>query len=389
MMIPKETFCAAPWFSVQVSNTGRLAPCCKIKPKSKYSFKQLKEYFHSPELENLRQDLLTGVKNKGCTKCWRDEENGGDSLRLMSNRTLALHSKINLREQINKPTVSNIKSFDLTLGNLCNLKCVMCSPDESSQLLAEAELNPTLHKRYRAKFSQKDFDWPKGNDFVEWCGKHMPQAIHVQFSGGEPFIIPWIKDAIEAIPDEQKAKCVLHFTTNLTVLNQKLFESFKKFKQVWFSISVEGIHATHEYLRHGHSWQTLSNNIKSILTQKIENLILKINHVVQAPSYHSIMEMTEFFDLLEIEINPILLTDPKRFHISALTKEAKQDFLDKTKHYQGYNQNFIRFVRSVSQEYIDQDNELTKACIDDLSNLDAIRKNTHTNIIPEQNLRLC
>jgi MoaA/NifB/PqqE/SkfB family radical SAM enzyme len=388
MKITKQTFCTAPWFSVRVNNTGHLAPCCLIKQKKVHNFTQLEEYFHSPELNKLRQDLLQGVKNQACVKCWRDEDNGGDSLRLLSNRTLALHSKINLREQINEPKISNIKSFDLTLGNLCNLKCVMCSSDQSSQLLAEANLNPSLHKRYQAKFSQKDFDWPKGNDFVEWCSKHLPQAIHVQFSGGEPFILPWIHDAVNAIPDQQKSKCVLHFTTNLTVVNDKLLETFKKFKQVWLSVSVEGANATHEYLRYGHSWQTLSKNFKKLLAKKNDNLILKVNHVVQTPSYHSIIEMTRFFDSLNIEIRPILLADPKHFHISALAREAKQEFLDKTDDYKGHNQNFIQYVRSVSKEYIEQDHSLTHDCIEDLKSLDAVRGNDYKKVIPAGNLNM-
>ena len=102
----------------------------------------------------------------------------------------------------------------------------MCNPGESSQLLAEANLNPTLKNRYNKKYIQKDFDWPKGDDFVDWCNEHLPKAIHIKFTGGEPFIIPWIQTVLDKIPDEQKKKCILHFTTNLTIVNLGLFENF-------------------------------------------------------------------------------------------------------------------------------------------------------------------
>jgi len=387
MAFKKETFCLAPWYSIYLNSQGNISPCCKYK-NQKHSYKQIEEYFHCSDLNEVRQDLLNGIKNNNCDRCWKDEENGGDSLRLITNRTIGLHGGANLRDQIYDPKTSRIKSFDLTLGNLCNLKCVMCAPELSSQLLAEANINPKLQKRYGMIHSQKNFDWSRSNDFVEWCNRYLPESIHIKFTGGEPFLVPWIYDVISSIPDDQKTKCVLHFTTNLTIINHKLFEEFRKFKEVWISVSVEGTHKTHEYLRYGHSWEKLVSSFKSILSKKIDNLMLKVNHVVQAPSYHSIIDMTNFFDSLGIEIHPILLTNPKHYNILSLTKKSKQDFLDQTKNYSGYNLNFIKFVRSVSHKHIEQDNELTKDCIQDLSMLDSVRGNDYKKIIPEHNLKV-
>lgn len=388
MFINKDTFCVAPWYSIHVGSTGKLAPCCEFGV-SLHPYNHIQQYFESPELEQVRQDLLNGVRNANCSRCWKKEDNGADSLRLISNRTIGPNTNRPIMEQIKEPKLSDIKSFDLVLGNLCNLKCVMCNPGESSQLLAEANLNPTLKNRYNKKYIQKDFDWPKGDDFVDWCNEHLPKAIHIKFTGGEPFIIPWIQTVLDKIPDEQKKRCILHFTTNLTIVNLGLFENFSKFKEVWLSVSVEGIQETHEYLRYGHKWETLETNIRLIQEMKIPNLILKVNHVVQTASYHSIMPMTEYFDDLNMDIHPILLTSPKHHHISALNKKAKQNFLSNTSEYKGRNHNFINFVRSLSELHMEQDTDLTKLCIQDLSRLDRVRNNNYRNIIPEQNLRLC
>ena len=70
-------------------------------------------------------------------------------------------------------------------------------------------------------------------------------------------------------------------------------------------------------------------------------------------------------------------------------KDAKQNFLTNTAGYKGHNNNFINFVRSVSELHIEQDTDLTRLCIEDLSRLDRVRNNDYRNIIPEQNLRLC
>jgi hypothetical protein len=98
--------------------------------------------------------------------------------------------------------------------------------------------------------------------------------------------------------------------------------------------------------------------------------------------------MTKFFDDLGMEIHPILLTSPKHYHVSSLTKRSKQEFLDQTKEYRGHNINFINFVRSVTQENIEQDSALTKACVEDLSALDRVRGNDYKKIIPKYNLEM-
>ena len=149
-MVNKNTFCVAPWYSLNVGKASKkITPCCKVKNIAKYDYNQLEEYWISPELSKLRKDLLNGIKNENCISCWRDEEAGGESLRLIENRHLKLSpDDAPMMEQINNPKVSNIKTFELVLGNLCNLKCVMCSPNDSSQLLAEANLNQELKKTY-------------------------------------------------------------------------------------------------------------------------------------------------------------------------------------------------------------------------------------------------
>jgi sulfatase maturation enzyme AslB (radical SAM superfamily) len=388
MPINKNTFCVAPWYSVFIGSDKTLAPCCQFKSKFN-NYNKLEKYFNSKEIDDVRQDLLKGIKNKNCSKCWDQEDKGNDSLRLISNRTIGLNTKSSIRDQIKDPKISNIKIFDLTLGNLCNLKCTMCYPGLSSQLLAEANINPKLKSRYGKNYVQENYDWPKYDDFISWCEKFLPQSIQITFTGGEPFIIPWIPNVIKKIPETQKAKCILHFTTNLTVINDELLKIFHKFREVWISVSIEGTGKTHEYVRHGHRWQKLIKNLKLLRDKKIPNLFLKFNHVVQATSYHSITDMVKFADEQKLEIHPALLENPQHFHISALTETAKIKFIEKTADYDGFNKEFVSYVRNMSNTHIKQDKSLAKHCIEHLSDLDEVRNTNFQNIIPKENLYQC
>ena len=126
-MVNKNTFCVAPWNSIFINSDKKIAPCCKFRGRT-YDYKDMEEYYHSKELNKVRQDLLDGIKNPHCRICWDDEEKGGDSQRLISNRTSVKGTSVPFMDQIKHPNLDNVTSFDLTLGNLCNLKCVMCTP---------------------------------------------------------------------------------------------------------------------------------------------------------------------------------------------------------------------------------------------------------------------
>jgi len=386
MPIDKNTFCVAPWYSIFFDSKKRIAPCCKFKKLQENV--SVDEYFTSNELNSVRKDLINGVKNDACAKCWIDEENNGDSLRLISNRTIAQAPDLNIAKQIENPNIKNIISFDLTLGNLCNLQCVMCNPELSSKLLSEATLNNNLKKLYHpsVKYDQARFNWPTDDKFVRWCEDYLKQAIHIKLTGGEPFIIPWIDQVISHIPDSQKKKCILHFTSNLTTINTGLVEMFSKFKEVWLSVSVEGIDQTFEYMRYGHNWQTLKKNIESLLARKIPNLILKVNHVLQAPSFHSVLPMVNYFDSMRIDLHPILLKKPEYFTLESLTEQCKKSFIDETKDYSGYNKDFISYTRSVVQALMPHNATNTRKMLEHLSLLDSSRGNSFADIIPSNNI---
>ena len=69
-------------------------------------------------------------------------------------------------------------------------------------------------------------------------------------------------------------------------------------------------------------------------------------------------------------------------------QQVKQNFLQETKSYKGFNKSFIDFVRDRTAKHLDQKPELSKKVIKHLSLFDKVRKNSYKNIIPEQNLRL-
>jgi organic radical activating enzyme len=391
-MIPnKNTFCIAPYQHINTTPKGNLRICCASLEKPKYKYYDIKNWYESDILKSLRSNLEKGIKDPICNDCWKKEATGKPSQRQVYNKHIGkilentwdknfIKNKklINAIENI---SLDNITSFDLALGNLCNLKCIMCNPGYSSQLLAEAKLNTELQE-FHGNDLNTDYSWPETEQFKDWCKKFLYKSAHIKFTGGEPFMNPYLLETLESIPDEQKRKCILHFITNLTKINNKILNILTKFKETWLTVSVEGVGAVLEYARFGHKWQDLQKNLDTITKNKPNNLFVSIDHVIQSPTFVGITDLVNYFDNKKIKIEPLFLIDPPCFQILSIKTIYKNQLLDKLKKYNGYNITYINSLKKFIQKNIKYDENLAKQCVYRLQAFDKIRKNNFTKITP-------
>lgn len=392
-MIPsKKTFCVAPFQHSCITSEGKLRICCiSNEEEKKHQYNKLENWYNSNTLKNLRNDLIKGEKNIICKNCWNDEETGKESQRQIYNKHIGkidhknwdknFKKNLNLINLITNISHKNINSFDLKLGNLCNLKCIMCNADSSSQLLAEAKIHPELKELHGNK-KVDNYQWPESKEFQEWCKSFLGSAIHIKFTGGEPFLNPYLLDTLNSIPAEQKSKCILHFTTNLTVINEKILDVLSSFKKIWLSVSIEGIGEVLEYARYGHQWKNLKNNLNFLIKKQTKNIVLSVNHVVQSPTFAGINNLVKYFDKLKIKLEPIFLNYPKCFQLLSIKKEVKKNFIKQFENYKDYNLPYITALRTFVHKNMDYDPLLAKQCVSRLKILDNVRKNNFEKIIP-------
>lgn len=390
-MPTKETFCTAPYQHTCIDSKGYLKVCCVSKETPEYKYDQLEEWYHSPFMNELRENLDNGVKHPNCEVCWKSEQSKKGSQRnwininvgniFQDNFDISFKQNKDLQQSIEKLDYKNIKSFDLKLGNLCNLKCIMCWADSSSQLLAEAQLNPELKQFYGDK-NARDYMWAESDQFKEWCLEHLPNSINIKFTGGEPMINPHLLPTLEHIPDEQKKKCKLHFTTNATVINQKLIDTLNKFQFTEISISVEGLGEVLEYARYGHKWKDLEHNLNYILENRSEKISVRILNVLQAPTFLGIRDLVEYFDKKQITIYPLFLRHQSHLDVGSIKKSYKEDFLKQTENYKGFNLKYMSAIRHHIIKNLDHNKDSAKQCVYHLQSIDNVRKNNFQNIIP-------
>ena len=389
-MVPnKETFCIAPFAHMNVTSKGYARVCCVSNEQPTHRYNEAQTWFANNTMQSLRHNLIRGVKDPICSTCWKDEKVGKESLRKFYNKYVGnileqvwnknFEKNKKLQDLIKNIDFKKVESFDFSLGNLCNLKCIMCSPKKSSKILVEAKLNPELEKYYDDELNY-DYTWPEKIEFKKWCDQHLTSATYMNFTGGEPFMNPYLLNTLDTIDDTQKSKCILNFSTNLTKINKKVISILKKFKNVYINVSVEGIGATLEYARYGHKWNDLETNLMKIL--EVDNTVVSISHVIQAPTIKGIKKLVEYFDNCKIDISPIFLTEPNCYQIQSIKTKYKEGILDSFENYNGHNKKYVSAVTNFIKHNMDYNVNLAKQCVYRLKSFDKVRKNKFQDVIP-------
>src|SRR6185295_13957665 len=94
--------------------------------------------WNSGYMKTLRLDMLEGRRPKPCERCYLYEDLGMRSHRQSQN---AQHAE-EIAQYVDSTDADGaaplaLRSIDLRIGNLCNLRCRMCSPQSSKALIQE------------------------------------------------------------------------------------------------------------------------------------------------------------------------------------------------------------------------------------------------------------
>jgi MoaA/NifB/PqqE/SkfB family radical SAM enzyme len=262
-------FCPYPFSYVSVQTDGGLEVCCEHQSTSDNKFNinshSIDEWFNSDYRKELQDYFRRGERHPGCDRCWRRE----------SMNTGSLRTTVQKEYQILGVTDSNFNeliAMEAQVGNLCNLKCLMCNETQSSVVLQE---NTQLGIN---QYTQKDFTW------TETGMMHLDELVSrklkaMNFRGGEPLYNKKIKSLLSNFPQEKANSMMLHLTTNATVWDQSWADILSKFKLVRMMLSVDAVAVCYEYIRFPASCKTVESNIQTII--KMPNVKPVVHCTVQ------------------------------------------------------------------------------------------------------------
>ena len=149
-----KTFCPYPWIHVMTQPTGTVSWCCVARDNFKNDDgsmfdlnkgDRIESVWNNDHMRKIRKQMLDGEVVKGCEHCYDLEDMGFPSYRTnyirdwfeYSDRGEEIVKRIEQSKRNGHRVEDPPMYLDFRLGNMCNLKCRMCQPQNSSQINKE------------------------------------------------------------------------------------------------------------------------------------------------------------------------------------------------------------------------------------------------------------
>lgn len=337
-----KTFCMHPFTGLATREDGGIQVCCRSHPIGFITDNTLEDIWNNDNMKRIRHQVLNNERPPECEPCFGLEDQGVESLRQRHIKGVIPEARINLypnamkdlREDMTMPF--EIPTMEIKLNNLCNLKCRMCHPLDSTswndwdvvEPFYKKENNIIVdlvdkHNLKRKPHLDKFEDNPNWWDSFE---KIIPYFRRAEFAGGEPLMDPQhykILDMLKPYGDKIEIK----YATNLTMLgkgNRNIYEYWPHFKSVAINVSIDGLEDSYEYVRGNAEWNTLINNIKTV-QKDFTNVSRIVGAVaVQVSNVMILDKMIEYFlNDLGIVFYTNMVKYPNCLSIQVLPEELK------------------------------------------------------------------
>lgn len=344
-----KTICNYPFRHLYVDTNGHQKVCCmpdeyieKDCGYRQYTMNDgLLPAWNSDYMKDMRMKMIRGEKVAACSKCYKLESLGLKSLRTEA----GLNNIENYTSQINSDGSLNTmpEAIELHFGNVCNLKCTMCSHYFShmwgKELLAIKDKDPIFFKWIQQQGGNvnnwstgdlgKVYDWFKDRNVLMKVFDDISDHItKIQAIGGEPTIISEFWELFEYLKEKKTLeKKELQLTTNGTNINKKIVGYFTEMKNVDIMISLDGLNQRNRYIRFPSNWNTIYQNLKTYqeLSKQTNSMHCWLAFTPQILNIDQLVEFIIFFQEQNyvVRLNPNVVS-PKIYDINYFPYEYKK-----------------------------------------------------------------
>jgi hypothetical protein len=373
-MHSKKYFCYEIYKNLAIwSHNGHLAynPCSFFSGfiKESDSF-DLDSIWNGPERAELKRCVETDTPIPGCRSCYHAEEHG-----LMSRRK----SSQLLYENYHHDTNIDLdapQGLDYSVGNLCNLKCVVCGPYNSTAWVSDYQtlypLHPIDQFKYE-KFNQLETFDPGLLQNIK--------SLHIH-GGGEPLMS---NNHINLLKEIKKVKGLsdirVFYNTNATQrASQELLELWEECQLIELYFSIDDLGNRFNYQRTGADWNAVTDNIKWYIENMPHNHMFHINCTW---SYLNLYYLPDLVDWYRGNLSTNRYGDPVNlifqrvignFDILHLNATVKNILIERFSNYP----QLTALVNSI--ETSDKNHQLFW---DEIEKIDQVRQTSYKNLCPE------
>ena len=274
-----------PFTGLATREDGAIKICCRSQPIGWIQNDSLESTWNNAEMQKVRRQVLNNERPDVCKPCFELEDQGVESLRQRHINGVIPESRINLYPNtvLKEIMPFEFPTMEIKLNNLCNLKCRMCNPLDSTSwqdwdvvkpfyIKENNYLVPTVDNlvrkpgQYIGPFDDSDNWW---NDFE----KLLPHFRRVEFAGGEPLMDPQhykILDMLKPYGKNIEIKYATNGTTLGITKGRTIHDYWPHFRSIAVNVSIDGIHDVYNYIRGNSDFNQVEENIKEI--KKIPNV---------------------------------------------------------------------------------------------------------------------
>ena len=278
-----------PFTGLATREDGAVKVCCRSAPIGFIQDDSLENLWNGPVMRQVREQVLNGERPEVCKPCFDLEDQGVESLRQRHINGVIPEARINLYPNaLDKLTENYTMPFEfptmeIKLNNLCNLKCRMCNPLDSTNWKDWDKVVPFYKKennflvptignivktpgQYIGAFDDTDNWWASFE-------KLLPYFRRVEFAGGEPLMDPQhyrILDMLKPYGSNIEIKYATNGTTLGISKGRTIYDYWPHFRSVAVNVSIDGIHDVYNYIRGNGDFNQVEENVKEI--KKIPNV---------------------------------------------------------------------------------------------------------------------
>lgn len=258
-MTPKDyltnpVFCTAPWTNLYVNPNGVVQNCSASGNRyGNINDTPIEEIIQHPDNVALKRSMLDQQPHASCATCLNYEKEQSN-YKTPSHRTWYLKTmKTRSLDLYDSEHNFDLHGIDLRWRNTCNQACVYCSAELSSRWADElgVKINISEEARNRTK---------------AYIYSKLHQLNDVYLAGGEPLLINDNAELLELLK-EKNPNVSIRINTNLSIINNKIYNLVREFKNVHWIVSVDAMGAEYEYIRYPGNWQIFENNLQELRAQ--------------------------------------------------------------------------------------------------------------------------
>jgi sulfatase maturation enzyme AslB (radical SAM superfamily) len=280
-----SSFCIYPW--INLHNQGPDLKLCSRAESVVTTIDDLQDWQQDPNYASIRQAMIAGQRLPDhCATCYYYEDHGIESYRQFE--TIDWVTQLELGTEKDLETITHPKFYEVHSGNHCNLKCRGCQPAFSEPIRIELKkhnIQPPGNFLWNAQgYSMHKID-------IDRLDHHSS----VYFQGGEPTIMPEVREFLRECIIKRKTDFFLTMCTNGVKFTDEFLDLISHFSNTNFSFSIDGYDQINDYWRSGSQWNRVIDNAHRM--QSLGHSV-SINTV---PGIYNVTNLHLLFEFLDRE----------------------------------------------------------------------------------------